>query len=115
MQLAVQGYVRRLSALLLETGQDIAPAAAAQLRQLEDEFCCLHAVKTRVSPKGWSHFYNWSSVPEQGSLEGWPLTMSQTDWHPFWVCFWWSSCGIAVMQTSTCKRRLYREYMGDDE
>lgn len=75
---AVQGHVTRLSNLLLMTGQDTDCPAGAQLGQLEQEFCCLHAVKMRVAPREWSRFYQFRSSQDQG-VEQQPESLSQTD------------------------------------
>ena len=75
----MQGYVTRLSKLLLSVGQETNGPAARQLAQLKQEFCCLHAVKTRVSPRDWSRFYNWPSVQTQ-DMEGWAVATTTPDW-----------------------------------
>ena len=61
----VQGYVKRLTKLLLTTGQDTDGPAGVELGRLEHEYGCLHAVKMRVDPKKWSRFYKWPSMQDQ--------------------------------------------------
>lgn len=80
----MQGYVKRISNLLLTTGPDTSGPAGAQLEQLEHEFCCLHAVKTRVTPEDWAGFYNYSGMHEQ-ALQGWDTCTSDSDWSALFV------------------------------
>ena len=73
-----QGYVKRLSKILLVTGQDTDGPLGAQLGQLEHELCCLHAVKTRVAPREWSRFFYFKG-PQDQSLEGWDGPLSEAN------------------------------------
>ena len=76
MHCAVQGYVKRLTKLLLTMGPDTQGPAAAQLGRLGYEYGCLHAVKIRVDPKKWSRFYEWPSMQAQ---QTWSEATSEPD------------------------------------
>ena len=89
----VQGYVKRLSKILLVTGQDTDGPLGAQLGQLEHELCCLHAVKTRVAPRDWSRFFYYKG-PQDHSLEGWDGLLSEADCFALLVSLTASLCTV---------------------
>ncbi|KAL0018259.1 hypothetical protein WJX77_012217 [Trebouxia sp. C0004] len=74
-----QGYVKKMAKLLLVSGQDIAPQEGLQLGQLIQEFCTLHTLMARATPREWGRMFTGTAYAGQGDEEQ-ALSQRKPDW-----------------------------------
>ena len=73
-----QGYASEMARCIKATGQDTDTNAGDRLRQILEEYCCLHVIRARTAPSRWRSLLTWTII--QGPCDQIAATPMPPDW-----------------------------------